>query len=475
MAQKKKSLQNSEENQVSFDKESTKKVAPRKWAGLSREKYSRSDIKFMNSLSAAVLSDSPAKTHILLYAITLVIVSLIVWANHAELDERTQGSGRLIPSQQIQVVQNLEGGIIKEIKVVEGESVKKGQTLVIIDNTGAGSSFAESKTVINELRARSVRLQAEAGIKSFKKGSVEAADLKKLLVKEKRLYDTNMIRKKSEIGVLKQRMRQRKIELANTRLAITTLKSSRKMMDREVELTRPMFDKRLVSELEFIQLKQKVLDKKHEHESAIKNTESLVSQIRETENQIREIQSRHLGEAQEELNKTLAEIDRMEKNQVAIEDRVIRTNVKSPVDGTVKQLLINTVGGVIRPGMDIVEVVPNEEKLLVEAKIRPSDIAFLYPGLKAVVKLTAYDYAIYGGLDGAVVHISADTITDERQEEFYLVRIMTDKNHLGTQGNKKNIIAGMTAQVDIITGKKTIMQYLMKPILRAKHNALKER
>lgn len=460
---------------MSFDKDSVKKVASRRWAERSRKHYSQNDIRFMNSLSAAVLSDSPAKTNILLYAVALVIISLIAWANYAEIDERTQGSGRLIPAQQIQVVQNLEGGIVKEIRVYEGEAVKKGQILLVIDNTGAGSSFAESKAMINELQARVVRLQAEAGIKSFDAGRADISDPNGLIEKEKRLYATNMIRKKSEIEVLKQRLKQRKIELAGIRLKIKALKSSRGMMAREIELMTPMFEKRLVSEMEFIHLKQKVLDKKDEHESAIKNAESLVSKIKEAENQIQEIESRHRGMAQEELNKAMAEIERREQNQVAIEDRVMRTNVRSPVDGTVKQLLINTVGGVVKPGMDIIEIVPKEEKLLVEAKISPADIAFLYPGLKAIVKLTAYDYSIYGGLDGAVVHISADTITDERQEEFYLVRIMTEKNYLGTETDKKYIIAGMTAQVDIITGKKTIMQYLMKPILRAKNNALRER
>ncbi len=461
---------------MSIEPNSVKKITPRKWYVGNGRKYSQTDIKFMNSLSAAVLSDSPAKTKILLYAVTLVVASLIAWANYAKLDERTQGTGRLIPSQQIQVIQNLEGGIIKEIKVVEGDAVKKGQILVIIDSTGAGSSFEEGQSVINELRARTVRFSAEAGIRSFKAGASKEKNLPPaLLAKEKRLYDTNLIRKQSEIEVLRQRLEQRKIELSNTRQSIESLKSSMVMMAREMELTEPMFEKRLISELEFIQLKQKVLDKKHEYDSTIKNTESLVSQIKESKNQIREIQNRHKGEAQEELNKAMAEIARMKKNQVAIADRVKRTNVRSPVDGTVKQLMINTVGGVVRPGMDIVEIVPDEDKLLVEAKIKPSDIAFLYPGLKAVVKLTAYDFAIYGGLDGKVVHISADTITDDRQEEFYLVKIMTEKNFLGTEENRKDIIAGMTAQVDIITGKKTIMQYLMKPILRAKNNALRER
>ncbi len=461
---------------MSIDDNSIKKITPKSWPVKNAKKYSQTDIEFMDSLSAAVLSDSPAKTNILLYAVTLVVLSLIAWANYAKLDERTQGAGRLIPSRQIQVVQNLEGGIIKEIKVVEGDAVKKGQILVVIDSTGAGSSFEEGQSVINELRARTIRFSAEAGIRSFKDGVRKEKDLAPdLLKKEKRLYDTNISRKQSEIDVLKQRIRQRKIELSDTLMSIENLKSSKEMMAREMELTEPMFEKRLVSELEFIQLKQKVLDKKHEYESAVNEVESLKSKIEESQNQLEEIQSRHKSEAQEELNKALAEISRMEKNQVAIEDRVMRTNVRSPVDGTVKQLLFNTVGGVVKPGMDIVEIVPNDDKLLVEAKIRPSDIAFLYPGLKAVVKLTAYDYSIYGGLDGKVVHISADTITDDRQEEFYLVRILTEKTFLGTESDKKEIIAGMTAQVDIITGKKTIMQYLMKPILRAKNNALRER
>lgn len=461
---------------MSFDKDSVKQVTARRWAKQSRKKYSQTDIKFMNSLSAAVLSDSPAKTNILLYAIVLLVFSFIAWASYAELDERTQGIGRVIPARQLQVVQNLEGGIIKEIRVYEGQSVKTGQTLVVIDNTGAGSSFAEGQTMINELRARSVRLKAEAGIKSFKAASAQAEDLPpELLAKEKRLYNTRMRQKKSELEVMEQRLAQIKIDLAETRLTINSLKQSQKMMAREMEITEPMVEKRLVSELEFIQLKQKVLDKKQELETAVKKTETLLSKIKETENQIQELESRLQGEVEEELNKVSSEIERLKEKQIAIADRVTRTNVRSPVDGTVKRLLINTVGGVVLPGMEILEIVPNEDRLLVEAKIKPSDIAFLYPGLKAIVKLTAYDFASYGGLEGEIVHISADTITDEQQQEFYQVRVRTQKNFLGTEADKKEIIVGMTAQVDIITGKKTIMQYLLKPILRAKNNALRER
>jgi len=441
----------------------------------TRERYSSADIKFMNSLSAAVLAGNPARSSLLLFVVSIVVVSLIGWACVAELDERTRGSGRVIPSRHIQVVQNLEGGIIKKIHVREGESVKQGAVLVTIDDTGAGSSYAESQTMIDELMTRAVRLQAEAGIGQFVFDDNAYQDKTDLIKKEKRLYDTNVRRKKSEIAVLKQRLKQRQIELSEAKLSIKSLKSSTKMIAREIELTEPMYRKGLVSELEYIQLKQKALEKQHELDSAQKSTETLKSKIVEAGNQIEELTDRHRGQALEEYNQVMAEVERLSQTQVAIEDRVERTSVRSPVDGTVKQLLINTVGGVVQPGMDIMEIVPNEEKLLVEAKIKPSDIAFLYPGQKAVVKLTAYDFAIYGGLDGTVVHISADTITDERREEFYLVRVKTEKNYLGMEENKKNIIVGMTAQVDIITGKKTVMQYLLKPILRAKDNALRER
>ncbi len=460
---------------MTLNKDSGKKIANARSKGRGRDRYSNDDIQFMNSLSAAVLAGSPAKFNVLLIIIGIVFVSLTIWASFAKLDERTRGLGKVIPYRQIQVVQNLEGGIIKEILVSEGEAVKKGQIIVTIDDTGAGSSFAESTSMVNELRARAVRLRAEANIKPFNFDLTSVEEMAGLIEKEKRLYETNLRRKANEKAVLEQRLNQREIELSEARLNIQMLAKSTRMIEREIELTKPLYHKGLISELEYIQLKQKNLDKKHEYAVSKKSAETLSSKITEAKNQIQESENRYWGEAQKEYNKVMADMQRLEKTQVAIQDRVERTNVRSPVNGTVNQLLINTVGGVVKPGMDIIEIVPSEERLLVEAKIKPSDIAFLYPGLKAVVKLTAYDFAIYGGLDGVVKHISADTITDESREEFYLVRIETEQNYLGTETNMKKIIVGMTAQVDIITGKKTIMQYLMKPLLRAKENALREK
>ncbi len=440
-----------------------------------KQKYSRTDIEFMNSLSGAMLAGSASRLNILLYVICVVIFVSITWSYFAELDERTRGDGRTIPSQQIQVVQNLEGGIIEKIHVVEGQSVTSGEVLVTLDDTGVGSSFDEGASKINELRARSIRLRAEAGIISTITGTEADGKITDLLKNEKRLFTSHLRQHNNQKSVLQQQLQQRKIDLQDAQEDLNSFKASQKMIDREIELSRPLRDKQLLSELEFLQLEQKDLEKKQEINRTRKKIEKLKLQIIEAEQKIKELDESRRAAAMEELNSVVAEIDRLSFMQVAIRDRVTRTNVRSPVDGTVKRLLINTVGGVLKPGMDILEIVPNDEGLLIETKIKPSDIAFIYPGQKAVLKFTAYDFAIYGGLDGEVSHISADTITDDRGAEFYLVRVKSKKNYLGSEDNKKMIIIGMTAQVDIITGKKTVMQYLMKPILRAKNNALRER
>ncbi len=444
-------------------------------SGLTTKRYSQTDLDYMNSLSSAMLASSSSRNNLLLYIIFFIIIAAISWAYFAELDERTRGSGRTIPSRQLQIVQNLEGGIIKEIHVFEGQRVKKGQILVTIDDTGIGSSFAESASKINELKAMSSRLKSEAGITAQMEPVDGISPDDKIIFNEKRLFKAQLKRHQNQRSLLNQQLKQKKIDLQSARQDLTSFQASLKMINREVELSRPLLKKQLLSELEFLQLEQRLLGKKQEIDNTLKKIEKLQVQIVEVNEKIKELDESRQTEAMAELNQVLAEIDRLSLMQIAIKDRVSRTNVRSPVNGTVKQLLINTVGGVVQPGMDILEIVPDDKSLLVETKIKPSDIAFIYPGLKAVLKFTAYDFAIYGSLEGEVTHISADTITDEQGMEFYLVRIKTDRNYLGSEDNKKHIIVGMTAQVDIITGKKTVMQYLLKPILRAKDNALRER
>ena len=439
------------------------------------KRYSSKDIEYMNSLSGAMLAGNVSRLNGLLYVICLVVIAFVTWAYFAELDERTRGIGRAIPSRQIQVVQNLEGGIVKEIHVFEGQFVKKGEILVTIDDTGIGSSFSESASKINELLARSVRLKAESGFINSMDEFDADPQVAVLMENEKRLYQSQLRQFENQKSVLRQQLRQRKIELADARQDLKSFRLSKEMINREIALSRPLRDKNLISELEFLQLDQKALEKNQEIDRTNKKIEKLDLQIIEAEEKIKELEESRRADALEELNAVMAELDRLNFMQIAIEDRVTRTNVRSPVEGTVKQLLINTIGGVLKPGMDILEIVPSDKSVIIETKIKPSDIAFIFPGQKAVLKFTAYDFAIYGGLEGEVTLVSADTITDEQGEEFYLVRIKSKKNYLGSEEDKKHIIIGMTAQVDIITGKKTVMQYLMKPILRAKNNALRER
>ncbi len=441
----------------------------------TKQKYSDKDIEFMNSLSGAMLASNASRLNGLLYVICLVVIASVTWAYLAELDERTRGIGRTIPSRQIQVVQNLEGGIVEEIHVFEGQFVKKGEVLVTLDDTVVGSSYSESTSKINELRAKSIRLEAESGFIDSMDKIDDDPEITALIENEKRLYQVQLRQYENQRSVLQQQLRQRKIELADSRQDLKSFRTSKKMINREIALSKPLRDKNLISELEFLQLDQKALEKNQEIDRTKKKIEKLGLQIIEAEQKIKELEESRRADAIEELNAVMAEIDRLNFMQVAIEDRVTRTSVRSPVDGTVKQLLINTIGGVLKPGMDILEIVPVDKSIIVETKIKPSDIAFIYPGQKAVLKFTAYDFAIYGGLEGEVTHISADTITDEQGEEFYLVRIKSKDTYLGSEDDKKQIIIGMTAQVDIITGKKTVMQYIMKPILRAKNNALRER
>jgi adhesin transport system membrane fusion protein len=341
----------------------------------------------------------------------------VTWAYFAELDERTRGIGRTIPSRQIQVVQNLEGGIVKQIHVFEGQFVETGDILVTIDDTGVGSSYGEGAAKINELLAKSSRLRAEAGITSEMK-DIEGDDsqMALLMENEKRLYASQLRQYENQRSVLEQQLRQRKIELSDAKQDLKSFKASKEMINREIELSLPLREKNLISELEFLQLDQKALEKKQEIDRTAKKIEKLGLQIIEAEQKIKELEESRKSEALEELNAVMAEIERLNYMQVAIEDRVTRTSVRSPVDGTVKQLLINTIGGVLKPGMDILEIVPIDKSVIVETKIKPSDIAFIFPGQKAVLKFTAYDFAIYGGLEGEVTHISADTIRDDKGE-----------------------------------------------------------
>ncbi|MFT5660785.1 MAG: adhesin transport system membrane fusion protein [Sulfurimonas sp.] len=434
------------------------------------------DLAYMNSVSSAMLMHTTLSTRLMLWLSAIVIIWLIIWAYYAKIDALTRGQGKIIPSHQIQVIQNLEGGIVGEILVQEGDSVKKGDILIKIDDTSFASNYAESQLRYDELQAKTIRLMSESTGKNFK-ASKEVRKRSPLLIKhEESLYRSNKEQLENNILIYKRRLQQKRAEHQEAKAKLAQLKNNFNLISQEVELNRPLVKKGLVSEVEFLQLRRQQGTIKGDMKSIKLSIPRLYSIIEEQHNNVIEVKLKFQNAAKEAFNEARAEMSRIESLNVAREDKVKRTLVRSPVNGTIKQLLVNTVGGVVRPGMDIIEIVPSQDNLLVEAKIRPADIAFLYPGQRAIVKFSAYDFAIYGSLKGTLTHISAGTIVDEiDKQSYYLVRIKTDKNYLGNEANPLQVIVGMTTDVDIITGKKTVLNYILKPILRARENTLSER
>lgn len=418
-------------------------------------------------------------THWILLATVLFLAAALAWANWATLDEVTVGEGKVIPSSQIQIVQNLEGGIVSEIMVKEGDTVKKDQALMRIDDKRFAASYKEGQAKDTTQLARIARLTAEANGTAF----VASADLKtkypELVAQEKALLDSRRISLQSNLTILQQQAEQRKQEITEKRSRMDQLKQSLSLADKELQMMRPMAQQGVVSEVELLKLERGVNDLKGDMEATQLAIPRLESAHIEILNKINELNTRFKAEAMKDLSLARGEQTALSAANTANEDRVVRTLVKAPLAGTVKQIKVNTVGGVVQPGMDLLEIVPADDRLLIEAKVRPADIAFLHPGQQAMVKLSAYDFSIYGGFPATLEHISADTLDPQRQgerpESFYRIRVRTTQNKFSGRGEALPILPGMIATVDIQTGKKTVLQYLLKPIIKTKETAMRER
>ncbi|OAI17363.1 MULTISPECIES: HlyD family type I secretion periplasmic adaptor subunit [Methylomonas] len=446
-------------------------------AWLADYRYRSEDRRDFDIADGSALYELPIQSHLILLTTLVFVVVALVWANFATLDEVTRGQGKTIPSSQIQVVQNLEGGIVSEILVREGDSVEKDQVLLQLDRVRFASSFQEAKLKYYELLANTARLNAEINGGALQLPDEVVKQAPQIADNVRQLLASRQHELKSNTDILSEQIRQREQEIVELQSKSEQLGRSYKMLQDEVKMSEPLVADGAMSQVELLRLQRAANDLHGELNSANLAMPRARSALDEARNKLSEIKARFRTEALKELNETKAELDRTSASAVALEDRVSRTRVLSPVKGTVKRIKINTVGGVIQPGMDLLEIVPVEDQLLIEAKIRPADIAFLHPGQQAVVKLTAYDYSIYGGLDAVLEHISADSIPGEKKDEdsYYLIRLRTATNTLQNRGERLQIIAGMTAEVDILTGKKTVLEYLMKPIFKARDRALRER
>ncbi|MDF3829287.1 HlyD family type I secretion periplasmic adaptor subunit [Pseudocitrobacter sp. 2023EL-00150] len=429
-----------------------------------------------NEVNKALLDDSPRVVRITLWAILAFFVVMLTWAALADIDEVTRGDGRAIPSSRLQKVQNLEGGIVSEVFVHEGEIVKAGAPLLRLDDTRFRSNAGESEADRLALEARVQRLTAQLADKETLELPPEIAQKSPDIANgEMQLFTSVKQRIQSEIGGLNEQLVQKKQELLDYQAKASQTRRSLGLLQQEISMSEPLVAKGAISKVEILRLRRSEVDTRGQLESVTLAIPRAQAAIKEIENKIGETRDRYRSEALSQLNEARTDLSKTQASGKAIEDRVNRTLVTSPVRGVVQQLMVNTIGGVIQPGSDLVEIVPLDDTLLIETKIRPQDIAFLHPGQEAMVKFTAYDYTIYGGLKATLEQISPDTVTDKDGKSFYIVRLRTEKNHLGSDQKPLLIIPGMVASVDIITGRKTILAYLLKPILRAKAEAFRER
>jgi len=442
---------------------------------LSNKKLTAKDYEFMNSLSAAMIEESPKKIKGVLYFWIFAIFAFIIWANYTEIDEITRGTGEVVPSGKNQIIQNLEGGIVEKVFVRIGQEVKKGQKLLKIDNRKSLSQLGSMNIKALELRARIIRLSAEAYEIPFEKNISIDEILPELLENEESLYDSQQEQFKSKIAVILDQKLQKSTEYKEIAQKIVYLTKSKDLINKEVKMMRPMVIQGVKSRVAFMKLQREQNSIQEELHSAQFTLPRIKAGISELNNKIAEVKGEFKNQAKKELNEAVAELMRIDEDYVALDDQISRTLVRAPTNGIIEEISINTVGGVIKPGDKLIEIVPTDGSLWMEVKIKPSDIAFIYPGEKAVVKITAYDFAIYGSLQGEVVHIGADTTKDSKDNAFYLIHIKTNKNFLGTAKKPLKIIPGMMVNVDIMTGKKSVMNYILKPILKARQYTFTER
>ncbi|QJP93165.1 HlyD family type I secretion periplasmic adaptor subunit [Pseudomonas fluorescens] len=427
-------------------------------------------------VNKALIEDAPRVVRLTIWAIIGFFVFLMLWANFAVIDEVTKGDGKAIPSSKVQKIQNLEGGIVSELFVKEGQIVEAGAPLVRLDDTRFASNVGETEADRLSMLLRVERLSAEVDDRplNFPEDVLKAVPGQ--AKSEESLYISRRQQLHDEVGGLQEQLIQRQQELREFTSKQAQYRQQLGLQRQEINMSEPLVAQGAVSPVEVLRLKRAEVETRGQLDATTLAIPRAESAIKEVQRKIDETRGKFRSEALTQLNEARTDLNKAQATGKALEDRVSRTLVTSPVRGIVNKMLVNTIGGVIQPGSDLLEIVPLDDTLLVEAKIRPQDIAFLHPGQEATVKFTAYDYTIYGGLKAKLEQIGADTITDEdKKTTYYVIKLRTERSHLGTDEKPLLIIPGMVASVDIITGKKTVLSYLLKPIIRARAEALHER
>ncbi|MGN7439342.1 MAG: HlyD family type I secretion periplasmic adaptor subunit [Alcanivorax sp.] len=418
----------------------------------------------------------PLSKHFLLVAIASFFLIFVIWANLATLDEVTRGDGKIIPSSEVQALQSLDPGMVDEFLVKEGDFVTKGQVLVRLRDIEAASDLGANRARYLGLLASITRLQAEAeGKETLEFPDEVKKESPKSVTEEMNSFRANMLQLEGQQRVLQKQLTQREQELDELNSRIGDLKGVIHLQRQEMNMIKPLVEKGSAPKLELLQLQRGIKERVSELNGLTSSLPRAKSAIEEANARLNEIEQTAKAEAQKELAAKLNELNEIRERLSGLTEIKVRKEIKSPVDGTIQELTVNTVGGVVRAGEDLIKIVPKDDQLIVEGRVKPSDRAFIYPGQPAVIKITAYDFSIYGGLKGELLDISADTIEDEEGNPFYRVRLRTHDTELRRKGEVLPIIPGMVTSIDILTGQKTVMEYLLKPFIKTLDNAMNER
>ena len=430
-------------------------------------------------MSRPIADTPPFMARMIVALVASLIVIFLAWAAIAEIDEIARGEGKVIPVSKTQIIQSSEAGVVETIAVQVGQVVRKGELIVQLNNTTTESSLGESVAKARAFGAKIARLALEEA------GSYDAAFVcpedvqtvaSTVCENEERLFAANKASYLNKAGVLRERVRQRENELSEAQANIVRLEQNITQSTRQYDLMSPLAKKGLVAQTELIAIERELTDQRGQITVYQESLERLRGAVEEARLQVEELALQLRQQALTEKAQTLAELSVIDETIRGATDRVSRTDIRSPVDGIVNTLEVNTIGAYVDPGTVVAGIVPTADTLLIEAKISPRDVAFITRGQKAIVKVTAYDFSIFGGLEGEVTNVSADSIVDkEKGETFYLVHVKTDESELIRGDKAYPIIPGMVATAEIMTGRKTILSYLMKPINKAQSVALTER
>ena len=413
--------------------------------------------------------------HTVLVVVVVLFIFVAAWAAIGELDVVTRGDGRVITTSQVQIIQNLEGGIVSEILVKEGQVVERDQPLFRIDDTRFNSALREGQQGSLALRARVARLAAEAQRARFEMPADILREARQIAQNEIALYHTRQKDLEIRNEVLRQQLAQRQSELVELQSRVARLRESYELIQKEIAISAPLVKQGVISEIELLRQQREASRLRTDMDGATLAIPRVRASIEEARKKIEDNEYSFRSAAGTDLAQAKGELAKLSETIPALEDRLARTTVRSPVKGTVKLLAVRTVGGVVQPGSPLAEVVPLEDALLIETRIRPADIAFVSVDQRAIVKITAYDYSIYGGMEGRVVYVSADSIQPQQGEPYYIAHVRTNTAYLPFQGKNLAVIPGMAASVDVLTGKRTVLHYLLKPVNKSLDRSLTER